>query len=82
MLIVLSLVRSVIMSSRIAVFTSDNVLLFGSDETKPATIVVDTVTGKIVRVNESRGQREEYPDVTDNHWFDAGRRMILPGLVE
>ena len=72
----------ILMSSQISIFISNNVLLLGKDQPKPATIVVDNNTGKIVEVKESRATREEYPDVTDEHWIDAGDKMILPGLVE
>lgn len=70
------------MSSNISVFTSDCVLLYGLEEVKPATIVVDITSGKIIEVKETRASRQDFPDVTDNQWFDAGRKLILPGLVE
>lgn len=70
------------MSTNISVFTSENVLLYGLDEVKPATIIVDTSTGKITEVKESRASRQDFPDVADNQWFDVGKNLILPGLVE
>lgn len=70
------------MSSNKIVFTSNNVLLAGSDSCKPATIVVDRVAGKIVEVKETRSRRVDFPDITDDSWVDAGEKWVLPGLVE
>lgn len=70
------------MSSTKIVFTSNNVLLAGSNSCKPATIIADRVTGKIVEVKETRSTRADFTDVTDDSWVDAGEKWILPGLVE
>lgn len=70
------------MSSDKLIFTSDNILLAGSPSCKPATLVVDRATGKVVEVRETRSTRSDFPDVADDAWIDAGEKCILPGLVE
>ena len=64
------------------VFTSQNVLLPGKDDPSPATIEVDSSTGKIVSVRLSYSSRSEYPSVADDQWIDVGEHCILPGLIE
>lgn len=67
----------------IRVFTSSNVLLTGSTEPHPATIEVDTTTGKITAIHNKRSvSTTDYPDLTENDFHDAGDAWILPGLVE
>ena len=64
------------------VFTGQNVVLPGQDQPTPATIVVDGLTGKITDITDVHAARHEFPDVPESHWVDAGRKVILPGLVE
>ncbi|EJD00776.1 allantoinase [Fomitiporia mediterranea MF3/22] len=70
------------MSSNKVVFTSNNVLLPGNESCKPATVIADKTTGKIVEVRESRSSRSDFPEANDNEWIDAGDKSILPGLVD
>ncbi|PSS34127.1 hypothetical protein PHLCEN_2v1837 [Hermanssonia centrifuga] len=64
------------------IFTGNNVLLPGAKQPQPATIVVDTVTGKIIDVKDGLSARDEFPVVQDSDWIDAGDKFILPGLVD
>ena len=64
------------------VFTSNNVLLPGNEDGVPATIVVDTATGKIDEIKLQRCTRSDFPDISDDLWIDAGDKWLLPGLVE
>ncbi|CCL99726.1 uncharacterized protein FIBRA_01748 [Fibroporia radiculosa] len=63
------------MSSHLCVFQGSKVLIDG--EIQPATIVVDTSTGKILQVNDGLPAA-----VDDIDWVDAGDNLILPGLVD
>jgi allantoinase len=64
------------------VFTSRNVVLPGSDNPQPATIITDTRTGKITDIQEGYLSRADWPGIQDATWIDAGNNYILPGLVE
>ena len=60
-------------------FTGNNVVLPGHDAPRPATVVVDLVTGKITEVHDGRRTTDELPGVD---LVDAGDKFVLPGLVE
>lgn len=62
------------------VFTGYNVLVDG--ELCRAAVIVDITTGKIVDIRSGVHERQDFPDIDDNDWIDAGERYILPGLVE
>ena len=65
------------------VFTGSKVLLPGSDQPQPATIVVDPATGKITDVRRYYSPtRSDFPDVQETDWIDAAANVILPGIVE
>lgn len=64
------------------VLTGENVLLPGRDEPLPGTVKVDLTTGKIVDVLEGTRKLSDFPDVDGAHFIDAGKKYILPGLVE
>ncbi|KAH8115738.1 allantoinase [Phellopilus nigrolimitatus] len=70
------------MSSGVLIFTSDNILLTGSQKLAPATLIVEKSTGKILEVKETRSTRADFPEIADDDWVDAGDRWILPGLVD
>jgi len=64
------------------VFTGRNVVLPGCDSPRPATIKVDTVTGKISHIQQGWLSPSDFPSDQDATWIDAGSNYILPGLVE
>ncbi|EMD34589.1 hypothetical protein CERSUDRAFT_116759 [Gelatoporia subvermispora B] len=67
------------MSKRI--FTGKSVLLDGSEPVS-ATIVIDTLSGKIDEIRPYICDRTDFADVDDADWIDAGDNFILPGLVD
>ncbi|RPD55615.1 allantoinase [Lentinus tigrinus ALCF2SS1-7] len=69
------------MSSKRAVFTGRNVVL-GGGQPRPATVIADVESGKIIDVLDKVSSRAEFPDVGDAHWTDAGNHYILPGIVD
>lgn len=66
--------------ANLLVCTSKNVLLPASDSPQPATLVIDTVTGKIIDVQLGRTAKTSFPD--NIQWVDADDKYVLPGLVE
>ncbi|PPQ63996.1 hypothetical protein CVT24_009425 [Panaeolus cyanescens] len=68
------------------VFSGNNVLLPGNDSLQKATIVVDTLSGKIIIIRPllptslEQLSNEFAPKTVQ--WVDAGDKLILPGLVE
>ncbi|KAI0285463.1 hypothetical protein BGY98DRAFT_946076 [Russula aff. rugulosa BPL654] len=66
------------------VYTSNNVLLPGSQVPRPATVLVSTKTGKIIDVREGRHVRADYlaSSSDDDRWTDVGDKYLLPGLVD
>lgn len=62
------------------VLTSNNVLLPGHKVTQPATIAIDTSTGKIIDIQLDRNLKAPYG--IGAQFIDVGDRYILPGLVE
>ncbi|KAI0747201.1 allantoinase [Daedaleopsis nitida] len=69
------------MSSR-RVFTSRNVVRDGTRPPRPATVIADTATGKILDILDALPSRIDFPDVPDADWIDAGDKYILPGIVD
>lgn len=50
---------------------------------QPATIIINTITGKIAEILPSYQARDTNVQVEDGIiWIDAGDRVVLPGLVE
>jgi allantoinase len=66
----------------VTIFTGKNVLLPECDNPQPATIIVDTATGKITDIRDGCLDRNQFPADQDATWIDAGDKYILPGLVE
>ncbi|PBK74351.1 allantoinase [Armillaria solidipes] len=66
--------------ANLLVCTSTNVLLPASDSPQSATLVIDTVTGKINDVQLGRAAKTSFPD--NIQWVDAGDKYVLPGLVD
>lgn len=62
------------------VCASHRVLLPGFDDTQPATITIDTSSGKITDVHLGKQPRETFPE--NVQYLDVGDKVILPGLVE
>ena len=64
------------------VFTGRHVVLPGCDDPQPATITVDTETGKITSIQEGYLSKNDFSSNQDAIWIDAASNYILPGLVE
>jgi allantoinase len=64
------------------IFTGSNVLLADQHKPQPAAIVVDINTGKITEILPGHRSRQQFPGLSDDQWYDAGEKLILPGLVE
>jgi len=71
------------------IFIGDNVIIPNHDAPHPATIVVNEATGKITHIfprrltlNELDRQDFELEKGSDIAWIEAGKNLILPGLVE
>jgi allantoinase len=63
--------------------TGRNVLYAGAATPRPATIIINTITGKIAEILPSYQARDANVQVEDGIiWIDAGDRVVLPGLVE
>lgn len=65
--------------------TGRNVLYAGSAVPQPATITINTETGKITEIfpfYQTRDVHEPGIDEDGITWVDAGDRIVLPGLVE
>ncbi|KAF8658321.1 hypothetical protein AX16_002089 [Volvariella volvacea WC 439] len=67
--------------SNIIAFTGSNVLLSGSENLQPATILVDQHTGKIISVHQGHRNAGAVPS-GEIAWIDAGDKYLLPGLVD
>ncbi|KAG2138008.1 hypothetical protein DEU56DRAFT_945809 [Suillus clintonianus] len=62
-----------------AIVTSRNALLPGSNELQPATITVNIGTGKITDIQTVYAERSPGGETT---FIDAGEKFVLPGLVD
>jgi len=65
--------------------TGRNVLYAGTAVPQPATITINTETGKITDIHpnyQSRDAGHTSFDEDGTAWIDAGDRVVLPGLVE
>lgn len=62
--------------------TSRNLILPGDPVPRPATITIDTSTGKIIDIHPGYQPGGESPDDADVAWIDVGGKYVLPGLVE
>jgi allantoinase len=74
------------MSSLLA-FSGRRVLLPDTDSPRPATIIIDLSSGKILSVLPVRLSKNDLtPHIApDSHiatYVDAGDKVVLPGLVE
>jgi len=68
------------MASRL-ICTGRNVLFAGAAVPQPATMVINTETGKITEIIS--GYRAWARDaIGDTRWIDAGDKIVLPGLVD
>ncbi|KAI0634668.1 allantoinase [Trametes polyzona] len=63
-------------------FVGDNVVL-SDGQPRPATVIADKDTGKIVDIIEEYTPRRAFHDIIDDaNYIDAGDKYILPGLVD
>ncbi|OSD02548.1 allantoinase [Trametes coccinea BRFM310] len=63
------------------VFVGRNVVL-SDGQPRPATVIVDVSTGKIVDILNGISSRSSFAEVDDADWIDAGDKYILPGIVD
>ena len=70
------------MSGRERIFTGRKVLLPGVETPVPATIKVETLTGKITDICQGYTSLAECPTVSESGFLDAADKVLLPGLVE
>lgn len=64
------------------VITSSNVLLPDQEVCIPATVEVDTNTGKITKIHSKKSTRTDYPDLSEAEWIDDEDSYVFAGLVE
>ncbi|KAF8070466.1 hypothetical protein FPV67DRAFT_1487495 [Lyophyllum atratum] len=64
------------------VCTGRNVLLPGNAAPIPATITIDTLTGKITDIVPEYRTTDAATDDDSVQWIDAGDKVVLPGLVD
>lgn len=74
-----TLISELPMASKTLILTSNNVVLPDYDSPQPATIIVDTTTGKIADIQLGVHLGDDDQDVQQ---INAGDNFILPGLVE
>jgi allantoinase len=69
--------------SQIIVCTGKRVLLAGSEDPIPATLVIHHDSGKIIDIQQRYHTRDSFESAsTISSWVDAGDLVVLPGLVE
>lgn len=69
--------------SDLLILSAAKALLPEHEHPTPATIIVHKSSGKIVEVRHGQFTPEELGIATDGiEWIDAGKNIILPGLVE
>lgn len=68
------------------VLSSRQILLPDTDVPQPATLVINTLSGKIVNIRTGQESIDDLgphlPPETEITWIDAGNKVVLPGLVE
>jgi allantoinase len=69
------------------VFSGERVLLPDTDFPQPATVIIDTSSGKIISVLPVRLSQNDLttniaPDSHIATYVDAGDKIVLPGLLE
>lgn len=65
--------------------TGRNVLYEGAATPQPATITIDSKTGKITEIISGYLPRDAHDSNVGQDgiiWIDAGDKIVLPGLVE
>ncbi|CAI2168933.1 18299_t:CDS:2 [Funneliformis geosporum] len=68
------------MLSKLLILSSSRILFPDSIETKPGTIEIDNITGKIIRIHPFKASINDYND--QNQFFDVGNNVIMPGLID
>lgn len=69
--------------SEFLVCTGSKVLLPGNDEPIQASIVINKASGKIVQVLQRQHTSEDLAlGAHSVEWLDAGKNVVLPGLIE
>ncbi|KAF9462407.1 hypothetical protein BDZ94DRAFT_1322596 [Collybia nuda] len=68
--------------TRLLKCTGQRVLLPGNQDLQPATITIDSSTGKIIEIHPGPQAGWEPPSDADVTWVDAGEKFVLPGLVD
>ncbi len=72
------------MSSRRRVFSGNRIFLPDANGPIPATITVDTLTGKIIDVQSNiRRSKADFPEIVDPADFvDTANKLVTPGIAE
>ncbi|KXN90580.1 Allantoinase [Leucoagaricus sp. SymC.cos] len=72
--------------SRFLIICGEHILLPGRDVPQPATVIIDTLSGKIRDIRQGKHSRSDLtPHLVPNSqitWIDAGNKVVLPGLVD
>lgn len=68
------------------VCSAKQVLLPDADAPQAATLIIDTLSGKIVDIRLGQHSKQDLtphlPPDSEIAWVDAGNNIVLPGLVE
>ena len=69
--------------SSLLICSGSKVLLPGCEHPKPASIIIDKVSGKIIEVVDHQANPGDFAlDDGAVEWVDSGDNVVLPGLVE
>ncbi|KAJ3575130.1 hypothetical protein NP233_g1309 [Leucocoprinus birnbaumii] len=72
--------------SSLLICSGQYVLLSDTDVPQPATIIIDTLSGKIKDIRPGKHSRSDLtphlPPDSEITWIDAGNKFVLPGLVD
>ena len=68
--------------SHFLVCSGPSFLLPDSDTPRPATVVIDKVSGKIANVYHTQILEHELQLPGDVTWINVHGKVVLPGLVE
>ncbi|KAF5354785.1 hypothetical protein D9756_005299 [Leucocoprinus leucothites] len=72
--------------SRLLICSGEYVLLPDTDVPQPATVIIDTLTGKIKDIRPRKHSKIDLaphlPPDSEITWIDAGNKFVLPGLVD
>ena len=72
------------MRSLLLIVAGQKVLFDDNESPQPATLVINTSTGKIQEIRPIYTTKESatIPAEANARWVDAGDNLVIPGLVE